>query len=186
MNKERRVPSLRNHISSVQFSRSVVSDSLWHHESQHTRPLCPSPTPGVHSNSCPSSQCCHPAISSSVVPFSSFPNPSQHQGLFQWLNSSHEVAKGLEFQLQHQSFHPSNEHSGLISFRMDWLDFRAVKGTLKSLQLQMSKAPRFRNPFYPLMYPGNLSPLPGASQFPQFIQVVPFYPHPVVSRLSIR
>ena len=104
MNKEWRVPSLRNHISSVQFSRSVVSDSLWHHESQHTRPLCPSPTPGVHSNSCPSSQCCHPAISSSVVPFSSCPNPSQHQGLFQWLNSSHEVAKGLEFQLQHQSF----------------------------------------------------------------------------------
>ena len=58
---------------SVQFSRSVVSDSLRPHELQHVRPSCPSPTPGVHSNSCPSSRWCHPAISSSVVPFSSCP-----------------------------------------------------------------------------------------------------------------
>ena len=58
---------------SVQFSRSVVSDSLWPHESQHARPPCPSPTPGVHSNSCPSSLWCHPTISSSVVPFHSCP-----------------------------------------------------------------------------------------------------------------
>ena len=57
-------------ICSVQFSCSVMSDSLWPHESQHTRPPCPSLTPGVHSNSCPSSQWCHPAISSSVIPFS--------------------------------------------------------------------------------------------------------------------
>ena len=57
-------------FSSVQFSRSVVSDSLPPHESQHTRPPCPSPTPGVHSDSSPSSQWCHPAISSSVVSFS--------------------------------------------------------------------------------------------------------------------
>ena len=60
-------------ITSVQFSRSVVCDALRPHESQHTRPPCPSPTPGVHSDSCPSSQWCHPAISSSVVPFSSYP-----------------------------------------------------------------------------------------------------------------
>ena len=60
-------------FSSVQFSCSVVSDSLRPHESQHARPLCPSPTPGVHSDSGPSSQWCHPAISSSVVPFSSCP-----------------------------------------------------------------------------------------------------------------
>ena len=60
-------------FSSVQFSRSVVSDSLRPHESQHTRPPCPSPSPGVHSNSRPSSWWCHPAISSSVVPFSSYP-----------------------------------------------------------------------------------------------------------------
>ena len=58
---------------SVQFSRSVMSDSLRPHESQHTRPLCPSPTPGVHSDSRPSSQWCHPVISSSVIPFSSCP-----------------------------------------------------------------------------------------------------------------
>ena len=60
-------------ISSVQFSCSVMSDSLWPHESQHTRPPYPSPTPGVHSNSNPSSRWCHPGISSSVVPFSSSP-----------------------------------------------------------------------------------------------------------------
>ena len=60
-------------FSSVQFSRSFVSDSLRPHESQHARPPCPSPTPGVHSHSRPSSQWCHPAISSSVVPFSSCP-----------------------------------------------------------------------------------------------------------------
>ena len=60
-------------FSSVQFSRSVVSDSLWPHESQHARPPCPSPSPGVHSDSCPSSPWCHPAISSSVVFFSSCP-----------------------------------------------------------------------------------------------------------------
>ena len=60
-------------FSSVQFSHSVVSDSLRPHESQHATPPCPSPTPRVHSDSRPSSQWCHPAISSSVVPFSSFP-----------------------------------------------------------------------------------------------------------------
>ena len=57
-------------FSSVQFSRSVVSDCLWPHGLQHTRPPCPSPTPGVHSDLCPSSQWCHPAVSSSVVPLS--------------------------------------------------------------------------------------------------------------------
>ena len=60
-------------ITSVQFSHWVVSDSLWPHESQHTRPPCPSPIPGVYPNSCPSSRWCHPAISSSVAPFSSCP-----------------------------------------------------------------------------------------------------------------
>ena len=60
-------------VFSVQFSRSVMSDSLWPSESQHARPPCPSPSPGVHSDSCASSQWCHPAISSSVVPFSSCP-----------------------------------------------------------------------------------------------------------------
>ena len=60
-------------VQSVQFSCSVVSDSLQPHESRHARPACPSPTPGVHSNSCPSSQWCHTAISSSIIPFSSCP-----------------------------------------------------------------------------------------------------------------
>ena len=87
------------YILSDQISRSVTSDSLRPHESQHARPPCPSPTPGVHSDSRPSSQWCHPAISSSVVPIISCPNPSQHQSLFQWVNSLHEVAKVLEFQL---------------------------------------------------------------------------------------
>ena len=91
-------------FSSVQFSRSVVSDSLRPHESQHARPPCPSPTPGIHPDSGPLSQWCHPAISSSVVPFSSCPQshlPASES--FQWVNSSHEVAKVLEFQLQHHS-----------------------------------------------------------------------------------
>ena len=60
-------------FSSVQFIHSVVSDSLRHHELQHARPPCPSSTPGVHPDSCPSSRWCHPAISSSVIPFSSCP-----------------------------------------------------------------------------------------------------------------
>ena len=84
---------------SVQFSRSVVSDSLWPHESQHTRPPCPSPAPAVHSDSRPSSQWCHPPSHPLSSPFPPAPNPSQHQSLFQWFNSSHEVAKVLEFQL---------------------------------------------------------------------------------------
>ena len=60
-------------FSSFQFNCSVMSDSLWPHESQHARPPCPSPAPGVHSDSCPLSLWCHPAISSSVIPFSSCP-----------------------------------------------------------------------------------------------------------------
>ena len=90
-------------VSSVQFSCSVVSKSLWPHESQHARPPCPSSTPGVHSNSCPSSPWCYPAISSLSSPSPPAPNPSQHQTLFQWVNSLPDVAKVLEFQLQHHS-----------------------------------------------------------------------------------
>ena len=74
------------HSTSLQtfqlFSHSVVSDSLRPHESQHARPPCPSPTPGVYSNSCPSSQRCHLAISSSVVPFSSSPQSLPASGSF--------------------------------------------------------------------------------------------------------
>ena len=69
-------------VSSVQFSRSVMSNSLWPHESQHARPPCPSPTPEIYPNSCPSSRWCHPAISSSVVPFSSCPQSFPESGSF--------------------------------------------------------------------------------------------------------
>ena len=111
-----------SYMPPVQFSCSVVSDSLRPHESQHARPPCPAPTPRVHDAIQPS----HPLL----YPFPPTPNPSQHQSLFQWVRSSHEVAKVLEFQPQHQSF---QEHPGLISFRMDWLDLLAVQGTLRSL-----------------------------------------------------
>ena len=70
-------------LSSVQFSRSVMSDSLRPHEPQHIRPPCPSPTPGVHPNPCPLSRWCHPAISLSVVPFSSWPQSFPASGSFQ-------------------------------------------------------------------------------------------------------
>ena len=70
-------------FSSVQFSRSVVSSCLWPHELQHTRPPCPSPTPGVHPNSCPLSRWCHPTISSSVVPFASCLQSLPASGSFQ-------------------------------------------------------------------------------------------------------
>ena len=69
-------------FSSVQFSRSVMSNYLWSHESQHARPPCLSPIPGVSSNSCPSSRQCHPAISSSVIPFSSCPQSLPASGSF--------------------------------------------------------------------------------------------------------
>ena len=122
------------YISSVQFSCSVVSDCLRPHESQHARPPCPSPTPGVHSDSRPSSRWCHPAISSSVVPFSSCPNPPQHQSLFHESTLRMRCPKYWSFSF---SISPSKEHPGLISFRMDWLDLLAVQGTLKSSTPQL-------------------------------------------------
>ena len=87
----------------VQFRHSVMFESLWPHGLQHTRLPCPSPTPGACSNSCPSSWWCHPTISSSVITFPPAFNLFQHQGLLQWVSSSHQVAKVLEFQLHHQS-----------------------------------------------------------------------------------
>ena len=90
-------------FSSVQFSHSVVSDSLWPHESQHARPPCPSQTPKVYSNTCPSSRWCHPAISSSVVPLSSCPQSLPATGSFPMSQLFAWGAKVLKFKLQHQS-----------------------------------------------------------------------------------
>ena len=79
--------------SSIQLSHSVESNSLWPHGLQHARLPCPSPTLGAYSNSCPSSQWCHPTIASSVVPFSSHLQSFPESGLFQWVSSSQQVAK---------------------------------------------------------------------------------------------
>ena len=115
---------------SVQLSHSVVSDTLLPHGLQHSRPPCPSSTPGACSNSCPLNWWCHPTSSSSVIPFSSAFNLSQHQGLFQWVSFHIRWPKHWSFSF---SISPSNEYSGLLSFTMDWLDALAVQGTLKSL-----------------------------------------------------
>ena len=98
-------------FSSVQFSRSVVSDSLRPHESQHARPPCPSPTAGVHSDSRPSSQWCHPAISSSVVPFSSCP---------QFLPASESFPMNQLFAWGGQSIGVSSLASFLPRNTQDW------------------------------------------------------------------
>ena len=119
-----------------------MSDSLQPHESQHARPPCPSPTPGVYPNSCPSSQWYHPAISSSVAPFSSCPQSLPASGswfpvsqLFTWGGQSIAVSASA-------SVLPVNTQ---ISSRMDWLDLLAVQGTLKSLlQHHSSKGSIFR------------------------------------------
>ena len=126
-------------ISSVQFSHSVMSNSLRSHELQHARSPCPSPTPGVHPDSRPSSQWCHPAISSSVVPFSSCPQiPPSIRVFFNESTLHMGWPKYWSFSF---SIIPSKEIPGLISFRMNWLDLLAVQGTLKSLlQHHSSKA----------------------------------------------
>ena len=130
--------SLSKKFSSVQFSHSVLSDSLRPHESQHARPPCPSPTPRVLWDSHPSSRWCHPAISSSIVPFSSCPQSLPASGsfpmsqLFTWGGQS---IGSFGFNIS-----PSNEHPGMISFRRYWLDLLAVQGTLKS-----SPTPQFKS-----------------------------------------
>ena len=127
-------------ISSVQFSHSVVSDSFQPHELQHARPPCPSPTPGVHWDSSPSSQWCHQPSHPLSSPSPPAPNPSQHQSLFQW------VMRWPKYWSFSFSISPSKQHLGLISFRIDWLDLLAVQGTLKSLlQHHSSKASSLRH-----------------------------------------
>ena len=108
---------------SVQFSRSVVSSSLRPHESQHTRPPCPSQTPGVYSNSCPSSWWCHPAISSSVVPFSSCPQSLPASGsfpmsqLFTWGGQSIRVSASASVLPMNTQDLPPSGWTGWISLQ---------------------------------------------------------------------
>ena len=125
-------------FNSVQFIHSVVSDSLQTH-GLLTRLSCPSPTPGVYSNSCPSSWWCHPTISSSGISFASCLQSVPASGSFpmsQFFALGGQSTRSFSF-----SISPSNEESGLIFFRMNWLDLSAVQGTLKSLlQHHSSKA----------------------------------------------
>ena len=129
-------------ICLIQFNSIQSLSCVWlfaTRELQHARPPSPSPAPGVYSNSHPSSRWCHPAISPSVVLFSS--NPSQHHGLFQWVTLRMRWAKYWSFSF---SISPSNEHPGLI-VRMDWMDLLSAQGTLKSLfQHHSSKASIFQ------------------------------------------
>ena len=121
------------HVSSVQSVSHVWLFVT--HEPQHSRPPCPSPTPGGRSNSYPSSRWCHLILCRPLLlRLQSFPA----SGSLKWVSSLHRVAKVLEFQLQHQSFQWTPR---LICFRMGWLDLLAVQGTLKSLlQHHSSKA----------------------------------------------
>ena len=99
-----------------------MSDSLGLHESQHARPPCPSPTPGVYPNSCPSSRWCHPAISSSVIPSPPAPNPSQHQSfpmsqLLAWGGKSIEVSALASFLPKNTQGWSPSEWTGWISLQ---------------------------------------------------------------------
>ena len=127
-------PAIASLDSYSQFSsvlHSVMSDSLWPQGLQHARPPCPWPTPGVYSNSCPLSQWCHPTISSSVIPFSSCPQSFPASGSFQM--SQLFASGGQIIGASALSSVLLNEYSGLISFRMDWLDLHAVQVNPKSL-----------------------------------------------------
>ena len=123
---------LWNSYSSVQFSRSVVSDSLQPHGLQPVRLFYPSPTPRSYLNSCPWRRWCQPTISSSVDPFSSLLQSFPGSGSFPMSQffASGGQSTGASFNF---SISLSNEYSRLISFRMDWLDLLAVQWTLKSL-----------------------------------------------------
>ena len=118
------------------FSCSVVSDSLRPCGLQHSRHPCPSPSLGACSNSYPLSWWCHPAILSSVIPFSSCLQSFTASGCFlmsRLFTSNTSVLKYWNFNIS-----PSNEYAGLISFRIDWFDLLAVQGTLKSLLQHLS------------------------------------------------
>ena len=123
---------------SVQFSSSVMSNSLGLHELQLARPPCPSPTLGIHPNPCLLSWWCHPTISSSIIPFSSCSQSFPASESFQM--SQLFTSGGQSIGVSASATVLPNEYLGLISFRVDWLDLLAVQETLKSLQHHSSKA----------------------------------------------
>ena len=126
-------------FSSVQFTCSVMSNSLPPHELQHASPPCPSSTPGVHPNPWQLSRRCHPTVSSSALAYSSCPQSSPASGSFPM--SQFFLIRWPKYWSFSFNISPSSEHLGLISFRMYWLDLFAVQGTLKSLlQHHSSKA----------------------------------------------
>ena len=110
---------------------SVVSDSLQSHRQQNVRLPCPLPTPRACSNSCPSSQRCHPTILSSVIPFSSCPQSLAASGSF--LMSQFFIIRWPKYWSFSFNISPSNAYSGWISFRIDWFDLLEVQGTPKNL-----------------------------------------------------
>ena len=123
-----------------QFSHSVVSDSLRPHEPQHARPPYPSPTPGVHPNPCPLCRWCHPT-NHLILCYPLLLLPPIPPSIRVFSNESALCMSWPKYWSFSFSISPSNEHPGLISFRMDWLDLLAVQGTLKSLlQHHSSKA----------------------------------------------
>ena len=126
-------------LSSVQFTHSVASNSLRPHESQHARPPCPSPTPGVHSDSCPLSQWCHPAISSSVIPFSSCPQFLPASGsfpmsqLFAWGGQSIGVSASA-------SVLPMNTQDWSLLGQTGWISLQSQEDSQES-----SPTPQFKS-----------------------------------------
>ena len=115
----------------IQFNCSVMSHSLRPPGLQHARPPCPSPTAGVYSNSCPWSWWCHPTVSSPCRPLLLLPSIFPSIRIF--FNESFLHIRWPKYWSFSFNISPSNEYSGMISFRMDWLDLLAVQGTLKSL-----------------------------------------------------
>ena len=123
----------------VQFSRSIMFDSLWPHGLQHARLPCSSPTPGAYSNSCPLCQWCHLILLILCRPLLLLPSFFPNTRVFS--NESFLHIRWPKYWSFSFSISPSNEYSGMISFRMDWVDLLAVQGTLKSLlQHHSSKA----------------------------------------------
>ena len=152
----------KNPFSSVQFSHSVVSESLWPHESQHARPPCPSQTPGVHSDSSPLSQWCHPAISSSGIPFSSCPQslPASESfpmsQLFKWGGQSTGVSALASFLPKNTRDWSPLEWTGWISLQSTGLSRVFSNATVQKHQFfgaQLSSQSNFHIHTWPLEKP---------------------------------